>query len=85
MDEIRDRLQNIFREVFDDSSILLQDEMSAKDIDEWDSLTHIQLVVAVESEFNVEFQTAEISELKNVGDFLALIYKKVRDSCKNGE
>ena len=42
MDEIRDRLQNIFREVFDDSSILLQDEMSAKDIDEWDlSLIHI--------------------------------------------
>ena len=77
MDEIRDRLQNIFRDVFDDSSIILQDEMSAKDIEEWDSLTHIQLIVTTEQQFNIRFMTAEIAELKNVGEFLKLIKKKL--------
>jgi acyl carrier protein len=77
MDEIRDRLQNIFRDVFDDSSIILQDEMSAKDIEEWDSLTHIQLIVTTEHQFNIRFMTAEIAELKNVGEFLKLIKKKL--------
>ena len=77
MDEIRNRLQNIFRDVFDDSSIVLQDEMSAKDIEEWDSLTHIQLIVTTEQQFNIRFMTAEIAELKNVGEFLKLIKKKL--------
>ena len=77
MDEIRNRLQNIFRDVFDDSSIILQDEMSAKDIEEWDSLTHIQLIVTTEQQFNIRFMTAEIAELKNVGEFLKLIKKKL--------
>jgi acyl carrier protein len=77
MNEIRDRLQNIFRDVFDDSSIILQDEMSAKDIEEWDSLTHIQLIVTTEQQFNIRFMTAEIAELKNVGEFLKLIKKKL--------
>jgi acyl carrier protein len=82
MDETRDRLQNIFRDVFDDLSIILQDEMSAEDIEEWDSLTHIQLIVSVENEFCVEFETAEIVELKNVGDFITLIQKKIRNKQK---
>ena len=77
MDEIRNRLQNIFRDVFDDPSIILQDEMSAKDIEEWDSLTHIQLIVTTEQQFNIRFMTAEIAELKNVGEFLKLIKKKL--------
>ena len=77
MDEISNRLQNIFRDVFDDSSIILQEEMSAKDIDEWDSLTHIQLIVTTEQQFNIRFMTAEIAELKNVGEFLKLIKKKL--------
>ena len=78
MDEIRDRLQNIFRDVFDDSSIILKDEMSAKDIEEWDSLTHIQLIVTTEQQFNIQFMTAEIAELKNVGEFLKLIKKRLK-------
>jgi acyl carrier protein len=77
MDETRDRLQNIFRDVFDDLSIVLTDEMSAKDIEEWDSLTHIQLIVTTEQQFNIRFMTAEIAELKNVGEFLKLITKKL--------
>jgi len=79
MDEIQDKLQNIFRDVFDDPSIILYDDMSAKDIEEWDSLNHIQLIVAVENEFNIEFETAEISELKNVGEFITIIHNKLKN------
>lgn len=75
--EIIGRLQPVFRDVFDDESIVLSEAMSARDVDGWDSLTHVQLIVAVESEFNVDFETAEISELKNVGDFINLIKKKL--------
>jgi acyl carrier protein len=75
--DIVDRLQLVFRDVFDDESIVLHDEMSAKDVDGWDSLSHVQLIVAVESAFDIEFETAEISELKNVGDFINLIQKKL--------
>lgn len=75
--DIKTRLQNIFRDVFDDEKIELFDEMSAKDIEEWDSLTHIQLIVAVENEFKLRFKTAEISELKNVGEFIKLVGKKL--------
>ena len=76
-DEIRVRLLNVFREVFDDSSIVLLDEMSAKDIEEWDSLSHVQLILATESEFDVDFETAEISELKDIRGFITLINKKL--------
>jgi acyl carrier protein len=76
---IIDRLQPVFRDVFDDESLVLSSEMTAKDVDGWDSLTHVQLIVAVESEFDIEFQTAEISELKNVGDFINLIQKKLKN------
>ncbi len=77
VNEIVSRLESVFREVFDDDSIVLTNELSAKDIDEWDSLTHIQLIVATEQEFQVKFMTAEIADLKNVGEFIALIGKKL--------
>ena len=77
VNEIVSRLESVFREVFDDDSIVLTNELSAKDIDEWDSLTHIQLIVATEQEFQVKFMTAEIADLKNVGEFIALIEKKL--------
>jgi acyl carrier protein len=75
-DEIKEKLQHIFQEIFDDSSIVLFDEMSAKDIDEWDSLTHIQLIIASEQFFDIRFMTAEIAELKTVGEFVRLICAK---------
>jgi acyl carrier protein len=81
MDDIRDRVQDVFRNVFDDPQIVLCDDLTADDIPGWDSLTHINLVVAVEKRFKIKFATAEISKLKeegqNVGTFLALVGKKV--------
>ncbi len=79
VNEIVSRLESVFREVFDDDTIVLTKEMTANDIDEWDSLTHIQLIVATEQEFNVKFMTAEIADLKNVGEFIALIGKKLEN------
>jgi acyl carrier protein len=75
--EIRARLASIFREVFDDESIALFDAMTAKDIEEWDSLNHINLIVAVEGSFKVKFTTKEVTNLANVGEFVALIASKL--------
>ncbi len=71
--QISERLTHIFREVFDDDSIEIFDAMTAKDIEDWDSLNHINLVVAVEGSFKVKFTTKEVNNLANVGEFIALI------------
>ena len=76
-DELFDQLQPIFQDVFDDDDIELTNEMTASDVDEWDSLSHIRLIVAVEQHFDVAFTSAEISNLENVGQFAALIRSKL--------
>ncbi len=70
------KLEQVFREVFDDDEIELSDEMTADDVDAWDSLTHIQLIVAVEEAFKCKFSTVEVMKLKNVGEFIKLIDRK---------
>ena len=75
--EIERQLTEIFRDVFDDESIDIRDDMTAKDIEEWDSLNHINLIVAVERAFRVKFTTKEVSNLANVGEFIALIGSKL--------
>lgn len=75
--DIYARLTDIFRDTFDDDSIVLKPEMTAADIAEWDSFNHINLIVATEAKFNIKFQTAEIESLKNVGHFVELIEKKL--------
>ena len=72
-DDIKKRLNAVFRDVFDDETIAISDEMTAKDIDTWDSLMHITLVVAVEKEFGVKLNAGEIGKLKNVGEILSLL------------
>ncbi len=76
-DEIRVRLQEVFRDVFDDDELTIFDEMTGDDLEEWDSLKHVQIIVASEHEFDVAFKTAEVMDLKNVGEFLDLIEKKL--------
>ena len=70
-------LNEIFRQVFDDDTIVVSRETTANDIEEWDSLTHINLVVAVEMRFKIKFALGELQTLKNVGDMLDLISKKI--------
>lgn len=73
---IKEKLQEVFQDVFDDDSIELFDEMTAMDIEDWDSLMHINLILAIEKAFGLKFTTEEISNAKNVGAFIALIQEK---------
>jgi acyl carrier protein len=75
--EIRSQLNDVFRQVFDDDSIAIHDTMTAKDVDGWDSLNHVTLVVATEKRFGVRFRTKEVNALKNVGELVALIGRKL--------
>jgi acyl carrier protein len=72
-DETLSRLTRVFYEIFDDESIILSNEMAAKDLEEWDSLNHITLVLAVEKEFGVLLNAAEVGTLENVGQMLDLL------------
>ena len=70
------RLTNIFKEVFDDDNLVVNPTMTAEDVDEWDSLNHIRLVLTIEKSFGLKFSAAEVGNLKNVGEFVALIQSK---------
>jgi acyl carrier protein len=73
---LRSRITGTFRDVFGDSNLVISDGMTAQDVEQWDSLTHIDLIVALEHEFRVKFTTGEVSKLKNVGDLVSLIQSK---------
>jgi acyl carrier protein len=75
-DDIKTRLTSIFRSVFDDDSITLFDEMTAADVEDWDSLSHITLVVACEKEFGLRLTPAEVGHLENVGEMLKLLAER---------
>lgn len=75
--QILEQLTVIFHQVFDDDSIQLTKATTAADVVEWDSMNHISLIVLVQSHFKIKFQTAELEDLKNVGDFLTLIVRKL--------
>lgn len=74
----KERLNKIFQDIFDDSTIQLRDDMTAKDVEAWDSLTHIDLIVAVEKDFHIRLTTSEVQKLQNVGDFIRLIAEKAK-------
>ena len=70
------KLSDTFHDVFDDDSIVLTPQLTAEDVDEWDSLAHVRLVLAVQKQFGVKFSAAEVGRLKDVGEFVALIQAK---------
>ena len=71
--QIYRRLARVFNEVFHDETIEVTCNQMAKDVDGWDSLTHIRLILSVEKAFKIRFNTSEIGNLENVGDLVALI------------
>jgi len=78
IDAIYTQLTAIFHDVFDDESIVVTPELTADDVDEWDSLAHIRLVLAIEKKFGLKFSAAEVGRLKNVGEFVSLIQSKAK-------
>ena len=68
-----EKLNEIFRNNFDDDDIELTDETSSADIDDWDSLEQINLVVAIQDAFNVKFNIDEVNSMKNVGEMVDII------------
>ena len=75
--ELQNTLNQIFREVFDNDEINIVPEMTANDIDGWDSLSHVNLIVAIETKFNIRFSNKELMTFKNVGDLLGCIRTKI--------
>jgi acyl carrier protein len=69
-------LTSIFHDVFDDDTIVVSPELTAADVDEWDSLRHIRLIAAIERKFELSFSAAEVGRLKNVGQLVSLIEAK---------
>lgn len=76
-EELYIKLNEVFRDVFDDDSIVVSDETTANDIEDWDSLEHINLVVAVENKFGIKFNMGEVNDFKNVGEMVDLILKRI--------
>jgi acyl carrier protein len=75
--DITRRLTEVFHDVLDDEAIVLSRETTAEDIEAWDSLAQISLIVAIEKEFDISIDLAELNQFKNVGDMLDLIERKV--------
>ncbi len=76
-DNIFIKLNEIFQEVFDDENIKVDAKTTSEDIEDWDSLEHINLVVSIEKEFKVKFDIKEVSEMKNVGEMVEVILNKL--------
>lgn len=77
-EEVYERLNKVFREVFDDDSITVHDETTSDDIEDWDSFEHINLVVAVEDEFSFKIPMGKVVTMKNVGEMVDIIMEAGR-------
>ncbi len=73
---IKQEITEIFEEVMDLEDVTLKDDTTANDIEEWDSLSHIRLIIAIERSFGIKFTNAEIESLKKFGDLVALVGRK---------
>jgi acyl carrier protein len=76
-EELQSSLTEVFQDVFSDDTLVLRPGLSAKDVDGWDSLTHIRLLVTIERTFKIKFTVTEVGELKNVGELMSLIQAKL--------
>jgi len=76
-DEIFNKVQDIFRDIFDEDDLVIEDASSSDTIEDWDSLNHINLVSAIEKEFKIRFALGELQSLKDVGAMIDLMVQKL--------
>ncbi len=77
MEDIFEGLNKVFRDVFDDEDIIVTAETTSEDIEDWDSLEHINLIVAVEKKFGMKFSMGEVTTMKNVGEMAEIIKSRI--------
>ena len=77
--QILDRLNPVFQDIFDDESLTVTEQTTADDVDGWDSLTHITLISAVEDEFGIRFAMKDLVKLKDVGELARLVRKNLKE------
>lgn len=77
-DQIYAQLTEVFRDVLDNDTLELRPDLTADEVEDWDSFNHINLIVATEQRFGIKFQTAELEGMQNVGHLVALIEKKLQ-------
>ena len=75
--EVLEKLNTIFQDEFDDENIQVTETTTANDIEDWDSLTHISLIAAIEDEFDMEFTMGEVTSMKNVGEMAEIIISRI--------
>lgn len=75
MDSTLNQLQEIVREVFENDDITLEREITAADVDEWDSFNHVRLMIAIEDHYGISFPTGEVADLRDVGEMVDIIDK----------
>lgn len=75
--QIYEKLNDVFRDVFDDEELVIDENTTADDVEDWDSLEHINLMVAVETAFDIKFNMGEVNSFKNVGAMVESIKSKV--------
>ncbi|MCR5233578.1 MAG: acyl carrier protein [Lachnospiraceae bacterium] len=74
--KIMEKVNEIFRDVFDDDTLVITDSTNSDDIEDWDSLEHISLIISMEKEFDMKFDIKEVNKLENVGQMVDMIYDK---------
>ena len=79
-EDIMEKIQDVFREVLDDETLEIREGTVPGDIDDWDSLSHVILIVALEKEFEVKFKITELQTLVDVGDMARLVVEKLGNS-----
>ncbi|MCI9359797.1 MAG: acyl carrier protein [Hungatella sp.] len=76
-EEVFEKLNQVFQDVFDDDEIQVDDNTTSGDIEDWDSLEHINLIVAVEKKFGMKFNMGEVTTMKNVGEMADIILQRI--------
>ena len=80
-EEIMEKVNGIFRDVFDDETLVITDSTNSDDIEDWDSLEHISLIISMEKEFDMKFDIKEVNKLENVGQMVDMIKMKIDEKA----
>jgi acyl carrier protein len=79
MDEIKSKIQIIFQKVFDAPTLEINEALTAKDVEKWDSITHLSMIAKVEEIFGIRFKLKELIKMNNVGDLLKMVQLKIEE------